>query len=547
MSEYTIKKIVLSVQEMNTILPAIQRKFVWEKEQICRLFDSIMREYPIGEFLIWDVNAETINNKEITFYKFLFNYSKFDRINESITFANDELTNNLYLAILDGQQRIQSLVIGLLGSYTEKKRKGKEFLYLNLLGEPNEEENYKYQFQFMTVEERNKRIKENKNEKWFLVNEVLSLKNSTDISSKLNEYEFENEKDKEFARDMLHQLMHYINESKDVIMYHEIPEDKSIEDVLEMFVRKNNGGTVLSKSDLLFSTIVSKWDGARDTIDDFLKDINNVSNSSRRYRFDIDFIMRTILYILEREIKMNVESFKGIAENIENQWQEIANAIKKTVELLKEIGFFGDNITSNNAIIPIVYYIYNNGKLNKNNKYEIKKYLIVAQLNRIFGAASNTALIETRKKLRKNNNFCLKDFEEITVVGKSFKVDEETVKEWLKYKKGQKYTFMILTLLYPEVDVGEGGIYHEDHLHPDILLKKQGFNSQKDLLGNLQLLKGPENESKGKKELKKWVQEGNDFKYRPKDISLEITDFQNFLNKREELIVERLMNILSMK
>lgn len=34
-------------------LPNIQRHFVWNEEQIEKLFDSIMREYPIGTLLIW--------------------------------------------------------------------------------------------------------------------------------------------------------------------------------------------------------------------------------------------------------------------------------------------------------------------------------------------------------------------------------------------------------------------------------------------------------------------------------------------------------------
>ncbi len=33
-------------------LPAIQREFVWDPEQIIELFDSIMRGYPISSFLV---------------------------------------------------------------------------------------------------------------------------------------------------------------------------------------------------------------------------------------------------------------------------------------------------------------------------------------------------------------------------------------------------------------------------------------------------------------------------------------------------------------
>ena len=31
-------------------LPNIQRPFVWKEDQIERLFDSILREYPIGHY-----------------------------------------------------------------------------------------------------------------------------------------------------------------------------------------------------------------------------------------------------------------------------------------------------------------------------------------------------------------------------------------------------------------------------------------------------------------------------------------------------------------
>ena len=34
-------------------LPNIQRSFVWNEGQIERLFDSIMREYPISTLLVW--------------------------------------------------------------------------------------------------------------------------------------------------------------------------------------------------------------------------------------------------------------------------------------------------------------------------------------------------------------------------------------------------------------------------------------------------------------------------------------------------------------
>ena len=50
-------------------LPNIQRPFVWNEEQIERLFDSIMREYPISTLLVWRTNSEIKRRKFIDTYR----------------------------------------------------------------------------------------------------------------------------------------------------------------------------------------------------------------------------------------------------------------------------------------------------------------------------------------------------------------------------------------------------------------------------------------------------------------------------------------------
>jgi uncharacterized protein with ParB-like and HNH nuclease domain len=50
-------------------LPAIQREFVWHPDQIVELFDSVMRGYPIGSFLFWDLLPENRDKWEI--YRFI--------------------------------------------------------------------------------------------------------------------------------------------------------------------------------------------------------------------------------------------------------------------------------------------------------------------------------------------------------------------------------------------------------------------------------------------------------------------------------------------
>ena len=68
----TIKEAIDHIHNNRYLLPAIQREFVWWPHQIERLFDSLMRGYPIGSFLFWRVDPETA--KDYSFYQFITNY-----------------------------------------------------------------------------------------------------------------------------------------------------------------------------------------------------------------------------------------------------------------------------------------------------------------------------------------------------------------------------------------------------------------------------------------------------------------------------------------
>src|SRR3984957_18785011 len=89
-------------------LPNIQRPFVWSEEQICRLFDSILRQYPISTLLIWKTNLGVRRRK------FIDNFKEEHRHHLSNFKALPEEGKKKCL-VLDGQQRLQSLFIGLRG------------------------------------------------------------------------------------------------------------------------------------------------------------------------------------------------------------------------------------------------------------------------------------------------------------------------------------------------------------------------------------------------------------------------------------------------
>src|SRR5699024_5691306 len=113
----TIASTLTQIERKDLILPAIQREYVWKPHQVVALFDSIMRGYPIGSFLSWRVEPATA--KEFRFYDFLCSYNELDMRH------NPELAvppNQPAVAVLDGQQRLTSLNIGLRGTYAMKKK-----------------------------------------------------------------------------------------------------------------------------------------------------------------------------------------------------------------------------------------------------------------------------------------------------------------------------------------------------------------------------------------------------------------------------------------
>ncbi len=74
----SIEEMLTAIHKREYLMPAIQREFVWGADQITKLVDSLMRGYPVGSFLLWDVMLEIAQS--YTFYEFLTNYRERDNL-----------------------------------------------------------------------------------------------------------------------------------------------------------------------------------------------------------------------------------------------------------------------------------------------------------------------------------------------------------------------------------------------------------------------------------------------------------------------------------
>ncbi|MDQ6805758.1 MAG: DUF262 domain-containing protein [Actinomycetota bacterium] len=156
-SDETIADALDGIQRRRYVLPAIQREFVWGTDRICALFDSLMRDYPISSLLYWSVGKE--NADKYRWYDFVLNYHELESPGCP---PHEDLPPEDRIAVLDGQQRLTALNIGLRGSHAARakyRRIGrpqsypKKHLYLDIHAEPRlSEDRYEdqvYRFEFL--------------------------------------------------------------------------------------------------------------------------------------------------------------------------------------------------------------------------------------------------------------------------------------------------------------------------------------------------------------------------------------------------------------
>lgn len=561
MGEYintTVNDILKNFINESTFLPDIQREFVWERDDICKLFDSLMCGYPISSFLFWRVKEQ--DKKKWTMYEFI---KDFDKTNPHNKIANLDGINKDLNMVLDGQQRMTSLFIGLKGSYSYFfYRKRTEYLALDLLKAPSKEINpdeLQYGFSFIEKEEF-----KNSEHFWYKVGDILNYETPWDakeaIAERESNYTTEQKKVIERNLDLLHNKIY---SSLCVNYYMEKTDD--FNKVLEIFVRTNTGGTKLEYSDILLSTATAKWENhnAREEIYSFTDELNQIGSG---YNFGKDFVMKGALYLTDGlPIKYSISSFTSEnLKKIEDNWENIKTRLEQAVLLLSRFGFSSKNIVSRNAVLPIALFIK---KLNINNfvkssdknlvkiKNDIQKWFILNILRNSFGGSSDSTLEQCQKIINSEtgNDFPYEKLNEKLKVESAFTVAE--IEQFLKFTYKSKYSYLLLSLLCPSrnwLDIN----YAEDHIFPKAeftkaRLAKRGYSEEKimaylenyNTIANLELLEENENKSKNATHFNKWIA-SRDENFKKTHLIPEMNDysFDNFLDfveSRKKLISEK--------
>jgi Protein of unknown function DUF262/Protein of unknown function (DUF1524) len=527
-------------------LPNIQRPFVWTEEQICRLFDSILREYPISTLLVWKTTSQ------IRRRKFIDNWKSSLRLSD---FYVPEDSKRKCL-VLDGQQRLQSLFIALQGSY-----EGRELHFDVLSGQITAPDDVKYKFAFRNAT--------GDAFPWVKFKDlVFTTKNARQLATDLEAKAVAasvalTDKDRDRIKDHL-DLIDRTFKMEETISYQELdsidnPELYSEDDVVEIFIRANDGGTKLGKSDLLFSLLIASWDVADERLDDLLDAMN-----AHGFAFTRDFVLKTCLVLLGHGSRYEVSKFRksGVLEEIQEKWEAVADAIRDVLDFVRGKTFIqcDKGLPSYNVLIPLVYVRYHFEK-EWETAQGVDEYILRSSLAGAFSGNPDNLLDAVTVKLKDLKRFDVDElFGVMRTQGRSLELTDGRLWE-MGY--GSNTAHLLFNLWYRQFNYTpayENNMPQVDHIFPQSILKKVKVENPKtkrmDLmkyrdadrnqLPNCMLLTRGENGGGGKSDTppSQWFADKSeaylDMHLIPRDKTLwEIDRFEEFIAERKKLIRQK--------
>ena len=573
----TIAEALECIARHDYVLPAIQREFVWRPEQICALFDSLMQGYPFGEFLFWKIEPE--HSGSYRYYDFVRDYHQRDRPHcpDLGILPNRQLT-----AVLDGQQRLTAFNIGLRGSMSVKLPRlwernpnayPRRVLALDVLETTErDEEGNCYKFEF--VEE--SKVGRDGERLWFKVSDILSMEDVHDILNWLIDMVPDDDQ-KSLASRTLSCLYRVVRTEPTVAYYIERKQD--IEHVLNIFIRRNSGGTTLAYSDLLLSIAVSQWDNldARREVHTLVDELNHIGSGLGLSK---DFVLKAGLMLTDiSSVGFQVRNFTH--ENmatLEENWEAIKTALRSTVQLVTSFGFDSNTIRANSALLPIAYYLYRLNappNFDSSSQYSEDRKAIQQWLTRsvlkasgIWGSGLDTLLTALRDVLKSASHQSFPVEAVATTMaqrGKSLEFTTEEIDDLADMKFSDRRTFAMLSLLFPFINTRDNH-FHVDHVFPKSLftrarLRTAGVNEDHvehfmecyDRVSNLQLLDGAINNEKRAKLPGTWIREhftdeNERVHYRERyllgEVPEELKEFMQFYERRRKRLRDRVEELL---
>ncbi len=600
MARYDSKKIsevIGEIEDSRMILPALQRNFVWSEDKVCDLFESLMHDYPIGTFLFWELKQEKM--KDYVFNHFISVYDerkgKKNQRGDRVTVFDKEK----YVGILDGQQRITSVFLGIRGSFQTKiagrkmndpKAYEDRYLCINILHNPAIRQDTENVFRFMLNSETfDLKVKDDGTRFfWVRVRDIYEKGSATTVSKIVREIEstyFPSGwpiSEREWAEENIENLKALLFSRENINYYTSLDQD--LDSVVDIFVRVNSGGENLQASDLILtvSALHAPNEDMHVLLVDTADDINSMLGNVQYA--DNNFMLRAgLMFTGAESVSLNASESYSISRTklMYDNWDAIASALKYTIKFLNKAGINVAKIPKN-IFLSVAYYFYRKPDLAKSGtetstkpKYTkdrvlIRQYVLRGIFAGIFDSSTGTVLLAVRKIMDKAINankgyFPLDDL--MSDLGdKKLSITQDIIDKMMELTYGDTKIEPLLREINGDRSVSSMQIDHiwaKTHMeskskckkvYPDItdeLYSK--YRDARHNLANLELLSDGDNESKGETLFDEWLRNsGLDDQFMkqnciPKkdDGSLySFSEFFDFMSKREELLKQAIKDAL---
>jgi hypothetical protein len=320
-------------------LPEFQRGYVWNRDQVRGLFDSLYRRHPVGGLLVWATESKTAAHR-----------------------GEGPLAAGVVKLLLDGQQRMTSLY-GVVRGEPPKFFDGHAQAFTGLRFHLETQTFAFYQ-----------PVKMHDDPLWIDVTELMKkgmtglgefvtrLGAQPGLAVKLGNY---------VAR-----LSHLLSVTEIDLHIEEVTgADKTLDVVVDIFNRVNSGGTKLSKGDLALAKICADWPEARDTMKAKLKEWTKVD-----YHFNLDWLLRSVNTALTGEAKFQFLHEKT-AEEIQDGLKRATKHIDTSLNLISgRLGLDHDQVFFGRFGVPVIvrYLDQRKGPMNEKERDKLLFWFVQA-------------------------------------------------------------------------------------------------------------------------------------------------------------------------
>ena len=346
-----IHDLLTQIKHGEILLPEFQRGYVWNRDQVRGLMQSLYRKHPTGHLLIWRT------------YK------------PSAVRDGTKPQDRHSLLLLDGQQRLTTLYV-LFNGEAPRFYEG-ESLFFDLYFNVQTEE-----FRFW------QKSRMENNPAWIGVHEFLreGLDGLLERLEKLD-YAHRGVIQSNLSRlSRLNQIGSYTYTVDQVS-----GEEVSVEEVVEIFNRVNSAGTPLTSADLALAHVCSIWPEAREEMRTFQAQMAGVG-----FDMEFSFLVRCLAGVATGSVVLDGSFTRTPADALKVAWRKIKPAFEHLVSVLRHEAFIGniDDLPSHNVLIPATIYLARHGSHFPTDtiKWRFIRWLNLAALWARYSGSSATKL-----------------------------------------------------------------------------------------------------------------------------------------------------------